>query len=71
MIKMKNRRAGDEVNEIFKRDMKNYKAPEGAHVVKQVIWLIIAVIVFFAVQSKMAQDEESHKAEQQHKIERM
>jgi len=68
---MKTRRAEEEMNEIFKRDMKNYKAPEEAHVVKQVILAIIAVVVFFAVQSKMAQDEESHKAEQQHKVERM
>ena len=59
------------MNEIFKRDMKKYKAPEEAHVVKQVIWAIIAVVVFFAVQSKMAQDEENHADEQQHKIERM
>ena len=59
------------MREIFKQDMKNYKAPEEAHIVRQVIWVIIAVVVFFAVQSKMAQDEESHAAEQQHKIERM
>lgn len=68
---MKNRRAEDEMNEIFKRDMKNYRAPEEAHIVKQVVWAIIAVVVFFAAQSKMAQDEESHKTEQQVKVERM
>ena len=68
---MKNRRAEDEMNEIFKRDMKNYKAPEEAHIVKQVVWAIIAVVVFFAVQSKMTQDEENHMIELKHKVERM
>jgi hypothetical protein len=68
---MKNRREEDDMREIYRKDMKNYKAPEEAHIVRQVIWAIIAVVVFFAVQSKMAQDEESHKTEQQHKIERM
>jgi len=38
---------------------------------KAILWSVIAVTVIIGVTGRMAQEEESLKAEQQHKMERM
>ncbi len=37
-------RAEDEMKQIFNRDMKHYKAQDGAMLTKSILWLVIAII---------------------------
>jgi len=51
-------------------NMKNYRAKDEIVVFKSIVWAVIAVIALIGITGKMAQDEESFKAEQAFKLER-
>jgi len=55
---------------IYNRDMKNYKAKDQVTLFKSIVWAVIAVIALIGIIGKMAQDEESFRAEQTFKLER-
>ena len=49
---------------IFNQDMKHYKAQDGAMLIKEICWAIIAVISISVIVGKMEADKTSFVAEQ-------